>query len=245
MWDNYRLLRFFANLLILAAFAMLASAGWLWVTQSGLFPVRSVHIRSKLTHVTQEQLRFIAEHELRGSFLTVNLNNTRGAFEKLPWVRKVLVQRVWPDRLDISVEEHVAVARWGEEGLVNSYGEWFDAASSSQTLPLLKGPPESHAEMTAALTAFRRTLKPLTLAPKSITLSERRAWQVLLDNGIWLDLGRQDALPRLNKFASSWQNDLSRLPFRIEYVDLRYPNGLAVKMPDYKPSKVAKLKPTA
>jgi cell division protein FtsQ len=99
--------------------------------------------------------------------------------------------------------------------------------------------------MTAALTAFRRTLKPLTLAPKSITLSERRAWQVFLDNGIWLDLGRQDALPRLSKFANSWQNDLSRLPFRIEYVDLRYPNGLAVKMPDYKPSKAAKLKPAA
>ena len=100
------------------------------MVRSGLLPIRAVHIRSKLTHVTQEQLRYVAEHELKGSFLTVDITETRAAFEKLPWVRKVSVRRSWPDRLEIDVEEHQAAARWAENGLVNTYGEWFDAAFS-------------------------------------------------------------------------------------------------------------------
>ena len=112
MWDNHRLLRGIANLLLLASMLTLLVAGAQWVVRTGMMPIRVVHIRSKLTHVSQEQLRYVAEHELKGSFLTVNLSDTREAFEKLPWVRKVAVRRNWPDRLEIDVEEHQATARW-------------------------------------------------------------------------------------------------------------------------------------
>lgn len=236
MWDNHRLLRGIANLLLLASMLTLLVAGAQWVVRTGMMPIRTVHIRSKLTHVSQEQLRYVAEHELKGSFLTVNLSDTREAFEKLPWVRKVAVRRNWPDRLEIDVEEHQATARWAENGLVNSYGEWFDAAFG-QPLPLLKGPKGSEAEMLAAYLAFKQVLQPVGVLPNELALSARRAWQVTLDNGVILELGRQDIGLRINRFATSWREQLSRLPYRIDYVDLRYPNGFAVRMPDYKPGK--------
>lgn len=191
MWDNHRLLRGVANLLLLASILTLLVAGAQWVVRSGLLPIRAVHIRSKLTHVTQEQLRYVAEHELKGSFLTVDITETRAAFEKLPWVRKVSVRRSWPDRLEIDVEEHQAAARWAENGLVNTYGEWFDAAFS-QPLPLLAGPKGSEKEMLAAYLAFKQVLQPVGVLPEELKLSARRAWQVKLDNSVVLELGRQD-----------------------------------------------------
>ncbi len=236
MWDNHRLLRGVANLLLLASILTLLVAGAQWVVRSGLLPIRAVHIRSKLTHVTQEQLRYVAEHELKGSFLTVDITETRAAFEKLPWVRKVSVRRSWPDRLEIDVEEHQAAARWAENGLVNTYGEWFDAAFS-QPLPLLAGPKGSEKEMLAAYLAFKQVLQPVGVLPEELKLSARRAWQVKLDNSVVLELGRQDIGLRVGRFAASWRDQLSRLPYKIEYVDLRYPNGFAVRMPDYKPGK--------
>ena len=63
--DNHRLLRGVANPLLLASILTLLVAGAQWVVRSGLLPIRAVHIRSKLTHVTQEQLRYVAEHELK------------------------------------------------------------------------------------------------------------------------------------------------------------------------------------
>ena len=48
MWDNHRLLRGVANLLLLASILTLLVAGAQWVVRSGLLPIRAVHIRSKL-----------------------------------------------------------------------------------------------------------------------------------------------------------------------------------------------------
>ena len=139
MWDNHQLLRGLANLMLAATALMLLYAGGFWLTHAPVFPVKKIQIRGDMKRVTPEQLKFIAEHELSGTFFTLDIDKTRAAFGKLPWVRDAQVRRRWPDALDISVEEHVALARWGENGLVNTRGERFDAASD-QDLPVFYGP---------------------------------------------------------------------------------------------------------
>ena len=71
-------------------------------------------------------------------FFTVNLKSTQNAFKKLPWIRDVSVRRKWPDKLLITIEEHNVLARWGNLGLVNNYGEIFNAAFQDD-LPVFNG----------------------------------------------------------------------------------------------------------
>ncbi|QEL57433.1 cell division protein FtsQ/DivIB [Chromobacterium paludis] len=233
MWDNHRLLRSLANLLLGASALMLLYAGGFWLTHAPVFPVKKIRIQGDMNRVTAEQLKFIAEHELSGTFFTLDIDKTRAAFGKLPWVRDAQVRRRWPDALDITVEEHAALARWGENGLVNTRGERFDAASDAN-LPVFYGPAGAEKDMTAMLTQLRQALQPSGLAPRELWLSSRRAWKVVLDNQLELELGRNDAVARAERFATYWKSELARLPYHIEYVDLRYPNGFAVRMPDYK-----------
>ncbi|HJV05998.1 MAG TPA: cell division protein FtsQ/DivIB [Chromobacteriaceae bacterium] len=233
MWDNHRLLRGLANLLLGAAVLMLVYAGGFWLTHAPVFPVKKIRISGQMTRVTPEQLKFIAEHELSGTFFTLDIDKTRAAFGKLPWVRDAQVRRRWPDTLDIAVEEHVALARWGENGLVDTKGVRFDAASD-QNLPVFNGPAGAEKDMTAMLLRLRQELSDAGLAPKVLSLSARRAWKVELDNGINLELGRGDVESRVGRFARYWKTELAVLPYHIEYVDMRYPNGFAVRMPDYK-----------
>ncbi|BBF87772.1 cell division protein FtsQ [Aquitalea magnusonii] len=241
MWDNHQLLKGLANFLLGASLLMLLYAGGFWVTHAPVFPVKKIQIQGQMKRVTPEQLRFIAEHELTGTFFTLDIDKTRAAFGKLPWVRDAQVRRRWPDALEIAVEEHVALARWGENGLVDSHGDRFDAASDQQ-LPVFHGPAGAEKDMTAMLARLRQGLKPTGLAPKDIWLSPRRAWQVGLDNDLKLDLGRGDVELRVERFALYWKDKLAALPYHIDYVDMRYPNGFAVRMPDYKapPAQVKK-----
>ena len=58
------------------------------------------------------------------------------------------------------LEEHVALARWGDAALVSRHGEIFNAASEEQ-LPLFEGPEESSSEMVRQYHAFYRLLRPL------------------------------------------------------------------------------------
>ncbi|VEB45745.1 Cell division protein FtsQ [Chromobacterium violaceum] len=152
-----------------------------------MFPVKKIRIQGDMNRVTAEQLKFIAEHELSGTFFTLDIDKTRAAFGKLPWVRDAQVRRRWPDALDITVEEHVALARWGENGLVNTRGERFDAASDAK-LPVFFGPAGAEKDMTAMLTQMRQSLQPSGLAPRELWLSSRRAWKVVLDNQLQLEL---------------------------------------------------------
>jgi cell division protein FtsQ len=238
MWDNHIALRRLANGLLLASLAMLLYALGFWITHAPVFPVKKIRISGEMERVTAEQLKFIAEHELTGTFFTLDIDKTRGAFGKLPWVHQAQVRRVWPDTLEISVDEYVALARWGENGLVDVNGEWFDAASD-QGLPVFYGPAGAQKDMAALYLRLRPVFAPSGLAIVRMFLSDRRAWSVELNNGVHIEFGRGDVENRAQRFASHWKGTLAKLPYAISYVDMRYPNGFAVRMPGYSAPQTA------
>jgi cell division protein FtsQ len=72
-----------------------------------------------------------------------------------------------------------------------------------------------------------------------VRVSPRRAWQLRLDNGLTLELGREQIEARLARFVGAYDRTLGRLGRRIEHVDLRYSNGFAVRMPGLKSAPAA------
>ncbi len=219
-----------ANMLYALAAVMLLYGVLFLIIHLPLFPLRQVDIKGDLRHVNREQVQFIVQRELKGNFFTFNIDEVRAAFEKLPWVRSVSVRRRWPDRLEVTLEEHRVLARWGSTALVNVQGEVFQAASDAP-LPEFIGPPDTAREITEHYMTFSRMLAPLNLAPARVALSPRRALQLQLNNGLVLELGREQVEQRLAKFTRVYDQTILRLPQPPSHVDLRYPNGFAVRLP--------------
>lgn len=232
MWNKPQLLMWLSNLLTALAVMLLFYALVFLGVNSPLFPIRSVEVEGEMAHVTKEQLQYVVKNELKGTFFTLSLDRTRQAFEKLPWVRKAEVRRYWPDRLQVTVEEHKAVARWGSAALLNTYGETFDAASS-EALPVLEGPLGTEKLMVETYQRYKEVLAPLKKTPSHIWLSERRAWRLELDQSLTVEMGRDDGVARLSRFVTAYPNSLAQLDQTFEYVDLRYPNGFAVRLPGF------------
>jgi cell division protein FtsQ len=230
MWDDHRLLTQLANLLYGLAVLGLLYAALLVLIRLPIFPLREVSVTGPVTHTTRDQVESIVREELRGNFFTVDLEATRAAFEKLPWVRSATLRRVWPDRLEVAVEEHTALARWRDTALVDDRGEIFEAATDTR-LPVFTGPEGSAAEMAAQFEVFASLLAPIGRAPVGLRLSARRAWEVELDNGAVLELGRQDLTARLQRFIAAYRHTVGRLPAQAYRIDLRYPNGFALRQP--------------
>lgn len=231
MWHDARLLNQIANLLIAAAvLAVLAVVG-MRVARLPQFAVTEVQVNGRLDHVTADQLSAVARKAVQGTFFTLDIAGARSQFEKLPWVRKVEVRRQWPRRLELEVEEHVALARWGDSALVNTHGEVFEAATD-QTLPLFVGPYEQADEMARQYRRFTAQLAPIERSVTRVKLSARAAWQVRLDDGLTLELGRTDMDARLERFVLVYDRTIGRMPPSVAQVDLRYANGFAVRMPE-------------
>ena len=228
MWDRPEALGALANALFAVATAGLATIAVVLVIHLPVFPVREVQVVGDVRHVTRNQIEAVVRRELRGNFFTIELEASRAAFEKLPWVRRVSVRRQWPGRLEVSFEEHQALARWGEDGLVNTFGELFVAASD-EPLPQFSGPPDASHDVTEHFIGFRDALVPTGHAVAAVELSPRRAWRVRLDDGTTLELGRDLVQPRLARFVANWNAFAATPRHAATVVDLRYPNGFAVR----------------
>jgi cell division protein FtsQ len=247
MWHKPTLLNWIANLLFALSVVVMLYALLYVVVHLPMFPLREVNVEGQLHHVSREQVQLIVAKHLKGNFFTLDLIKARDAFEKLPWARKVSVRRRWPDKLEVTIEEHQALARWGSAALVNRQGELFHAASGND-LPVFFGPNDGVIEVASQYDAFNRVLKTANMQIATLTLTPRRAWQITTDNGIVVELGRVDMQPRLEKFATVYSSTIAALNKKITYADLRYPNGFAVrrpieskKTPDVKPNGIAQL----
>lgn len=237
MWDNPRLLNAAAGALLALAVLLLLSAALQLLLRSTLFPVREITVLGGLRQTGREQIERVAYGGVAGNFFAADLAALRVALEQLPWVRRVSVRRVWPDRIEVTLEEHEAFARWGASGLVNTHGERF-AATSVASLPMFAGPAGTEAEVTRRYRQFSALLAPLGEAPERVILTPRFAWQLRLARGLNLELGRDSARERveqrLARFVAAHPRTLARIPRQHEYVDLRYPNGFALRVPELK-----------
>ena len=210
---------------ICALFALYAVFQWL--SRSTVFGLRHVVVSTPLKQVDTAVLSGVMR-SLRGDLFSVNLDDARANVARLSWVRNVNVRREFPDRLHVSIEEHEPLASWGEEMLVNTFGEVFEADYRG-SLPRFNAPTGSEREVVDFYKRSKSALAVLGLAPVVVSLSPRRAWRVHLDNGLVLELGRDQIDDRLAVFARAYPTALAQLAGSDGTVDLRYDGGFVLK----------------
>ncbi|MBI3284052.1 MAG: FtsQ-type POTRA domain-containing protein [Burkholderiales bacterium] len=242
MWHDVKLLNNTANALFgLVLLALLASGVW-WLIQRPMFTLKLISVEGAdsvvLRHVNALTIRDAALPKISGNFFTTNLDTVRTAFETVPWVRKASVQREWPNRLIVTLEEHTPLGAWGEDGrLISVKGDVFTAnlaeAEEDAELIAFSGPEGSEKEVLARYHDFKSWFVKISLAPEVVQYSSRYAWSLKLNNGMRVELGRvQDETTlkqRVDKLMAVYPQLVASLQDSIESVDMRYPNGLALK----------------
>jgi cell division protein FtsQ len=242
LWQDARALNTIANGLMMVAFACLVAASVWWLANRQVFDLQSIEIgpvpERELEHVSVEALRAANLDDFKGNFFTVDLDRVRQAFEDAPWVRRAQVRRVWPNQLFVALEEHRQLAQWGDGRFVNTFGELFsvnpDEVDERHSLLSFEGPEGTQGIVTRRYAELTEQLKPLALKPDRLALSERQAWSAQLDNGITLLIGRDEGVSvndRIARWVAVHPTVQARLNERTEVVDLRYPNGFAVRAP--------------
>ena len=238
-WDRPMLINLLADLLLLAGGALLAWAGAMALQRLPVFPLKQLVVVTAPDQVSRAQIEHTARGALSGNFFTVNLDAAQAAFERMPWVRSASLRRLWPDGIELTLEEHRAIARWtpqdGEARLVNTRGEVF-LASTPELLPAFAGPEGSASRVMARYTEFSESLMAIDRRPTAIRLSAREAWQLKLDDGVVLELGRDQPkhplAERLSRFTTHYAAVSSAAKNRLQtigVVDMRYPNGFVLR----------------
>ncbi len=228
MWDDEAALARLTRLTLWGVAALLLWAALVVASRMPMFDLHEIRIVGA-HHVTLKQAQLVVRQRIVGNFFSVDLAAVRAAFIKLPWARDASVKRHWPDGLEVMLEEHRALARWNDDALLNRYGEVFQAATD-QNLPHLSGPAGSEHEVVQAWLDYGKTLAVLKRYPVSVTLNDRRSWSLVMDNGVSIELGRDQTNWRLARWVSLYPAMAAQLSAPLVAVDLRYPKGFAVRV---------------
>lgn len=225
-----RLLRWTVSMSLLVAVIGAGVYAVRWAIDPHHLPIRSVQIEGEFLHLTTEQLQAAVADRVTGGFFTVNVHAVMQAAKTLPWVETASVRRIWPDAIRLAVTEQVPLARWGEAELINKRGERFAPAPDSfpPDLPSITGPDGLERAVVSGYYEMSKVLAPVGLRVNTLVQDPRRSWRLLLDNGIELKLGREDAYQRLLRFVRLYPRELAPQAEAIQAVDMRYTNGFAV-----------------
>lgn len=239
---DVKLMNMTATVLFMAALVLVGLATARWAAHLPVFDIKGILVSGDITHNNAVTLRANVASRMSGTFFSIDLPRVRSAFEAVPWVRHATVRREFPNRLQVVLQEHQAVAYWGSEGetrLINNYGEVFEANTGEidqDTLPRLNGPQGRGADVLAMYRALAPLLANMDMPVDELELSIGGSWSMQLESGASIELGRgsvAELSERVHRFLATLTQVTSRYarqPSALESADLRHENGYAIRL---------------
>lgn len=193
------------------------------------WPMKHLQVTAPFDFVSQQQIRATAVPYLKQGFFAVDLNAIRNALHALHWVERVEVRKRWPDTLLVQVHEYRPLAVWNGKQMLAEQGAVFAMPDTQlPRLPAFNGQSLHAREMIEFYAVARPLFQSVGLDIAELSLSERKAWRVVLSDGLVLDIGRNDVDTRLARFVALLPKIKREEPRQLVHADLRYTNGFAL-----------------
>ncbi len=222
--------KFLLKLLFIGGLFVLGFEVYGSLHETRYFPVQLVHVYGA-QHVEHAELQNLLKPLVAHNFFSVDMELIKDRLHQFSWVENITVRRVWPDRVDIIIAEHCPVASWRDGSLLSANGDLFSPGEykAPADLPRFLGPDGGQGLMLQFFNDFNRELQPLHAKITTLELTPYELWHLTLDNGIRLRLTHKNSLTHLGQFVKVYPKIIGAKAKDVEYVDLRYPNGMAVK----------------
>ncbi|HLB56139.1 MAG TPA: FtsQ-type POTRA domain-containing protein [Coxiellaceae bacterium] len=234
---TYRsLILFCLSVFVVTGLIIGGTFAWRWMQQPTSFPISQIEIEGHLAHETPAQLQKIISANISGGFFSLNVSAAKQALLSIPWIADVSFRRVWPGTLTVKVIEQQVIARFGKTGVLNATGDIFypDAKSLPQNLPDLEGPADQSKVLFDFYQSVNTMAHVLSLSVVALHENDAQSWDLVLSNQVKVIMGRQDAAARFQRFVAIYPRIIAVSNKPMVSVDLRYPNGVAVKYAENK-----------
>ncbi|RLA21505.1 MAG: hypothetical protein DRQ61_01435 [Gammaproteobacteria bacterium] len=212
-------------------FAGLVTLAIVELGKEELLPIKFVRVEGDLRYIDRGEIKTEIEPLLKRSFLALDMEAVSQAVESLPWVDSARIARLWPDTLEINLVEQVPYLKWGKSSYLNRRGERFASAGRTvaKALPELFGKAGQEKVLLAQFEKISDALMKQEMKIKTFRVTDRQAWQIELENETEILLGRDQPALAFDRLIRSVSLLGSERLQRIVRIDMRYPNGFAVR----------------
>jgi len=193
--------------------------------------ITEVQYMTEMKRVSLDDLKAVSSKIYNQGFLQINLSQIKQEIEAINWVKSVSIERRWPDKVNIFIEEENIIGRWNNQSIINSKGNLFNL--NQQTLPsgLIEfyGPDGQQEIVFKKYLVFTEELAVRGILIEQMTLDLKGSWTITMRPGITIRFGKDNVSERFARFLMIWDESLLDNLSVIEYIDLRYTEGFSIK----------------
>lgn len=218
-------------ILLMIAPLLLAAAAYFWMQRPENLTIKSVEVTGDLKYLNQESLQPIIAPFVATNLFLLEAKALETELEFNSWVYSASLTKLWPDKLRITIHEERPIAFWGDDSMLNEFGEIIDAelAEKEGQLPVLYSPQDNGRGMVEDYLKVQKWTKDFPIEILEFREDSRGSWQLKLANGLTVNIGRVQQERRIRRFVVGYRRELMDNISKIHTVDLRYTNGFAVK----------------
>ena len=221
----------FAGAIVFTIVAVILGRPTLQKLITEFFPIRYIQVEGAFQYIDKDDIKNKIKPLVQLGYFSVDLQAIQHSVMNLAWAEKVKVQRIWPDRLKLRIYEQRPVVRWQADSLLNAQGEIFTPMNIDrfQSLAVLYAPVEQRQQMLQVMDGLKLSLLDQGLRLTEFRVSDRQSWLLAMENGMVIQLGRFQPLQKFSLLMQTLMVIGSELVEKIAYIDMRYPNGYAVR----------------
>ena len=223
------------------------------IFRPGYFTIEQIQVEGKHQRVSPSFIEKVAWNHVSGNYFSSDLGLIEKKLRDIPGIYNIAIRRVWPSSLHISVTESAGLAKWFgfSAGLSPPIEELLNLPPQRmfKLVPVLSGPIEKKQDVLSTYLKADSRLWPLGLEIVELRLSESRDWEFKITTSqptepknFYLVVGPKNPMEQIDDFVVVFELALRNQVDRLEKIDLRYSNGLAVKWESKKDAVVSKSK---
>ncbi len=195
------------------------------------YPLSGYELLSPTNQVNREQIDKVLEPYIGTSFWDLPLPEIQAKLMRLDWVVSAKVSRNWPDLLGVVITEQEAIARWGNDGLVNQAGDVFYPSSIEgyDDYVVLNGDLQFAVLVSQRFSEIAPLFTPLELWIESLELLDEQVWELQIYQGPLIRFSEEAWQEEVERFLLAYPKLNADFRNSAVYYDLRYSNGFVMK----------------
>lgn len=207
---------------------------WLraWISDPTHLTIEKVEWQGDFQYLKQAELEALAQPFVNTNLYLLDTDGLEQALEKNPWVRGASLRKIWPNQMVVDVETQFPVAFWGDDKLLNQFGEIFAGTLPEKqgVFPIIFSPQSNSGRvMGERYVQLTKMLAGLNLEIIELSEDERGSWRMKVRHGPEVIIGRKEQEKRVQRFKVGYLQGLKDRLGEIDQIDLRYTNGFAVE----------------